>query len=222
MKMASDNSSAIKQLLDIYNKSKLNGEWASLSLETKGGKEHILFSLGCPTRNQNGLKSPIQKLNWKTPSQQRRDQRRKIDFLAKKKTTLDIVQKEEIKTEPSESDATKATLVIPLDEINLEPVAFNPSEPNIFKIKGDFKDPNRKPWLNKINPDEDEHKAFWNTIEDHKDKIGLVNFSDSSTYIEHFLEFWGDLLAKPEIDLEHLKDKKNWPAGITNLQVKRI
>ena len=51
MKMASDNSSAIKQLLDIYNKSKLNGEWASLSLETKGGKEHILFSLGCPTGN---------------------------------------------------------------------------------------------------------------------------------------------------------------------------
>ena len=45
-----------------------------------------------------------------------------------------------------------ATLTLPVDEINLERI--DESATKVYKIKGEFKDPKKKPWL------ENEHEAF--------------------------------------------------------------
>ena len=214
--MATENDTTLKKLLDIYQQSKNNGEWASLSLETKGGKEQIHFTLGGPAGNHagNSWKSQVRR---KTPSQLRRDQRRKEEFFAKKKAALDTVEASDTKIEPTDDDDKKATLKIPSDEINLETLESS----NTFRIKGQFKDPEKKPWLKKDNSP-DEHKAFWKMIDANADRIGLEDFSDGSTYIERFLEFWGDMIVKPDTTEEHLNDLKNWPPGIMNLEVMKI
>ena len=59
-------------------------------------------------------------------------------------------------------------------------------------------------------------------IDANADRIGLEDFSDGSTYIERFLEFWGDMIVKPDTTEEHLNDLKNWPPGIMNLEVMKI
>ena len=118
----------------------------------------------------------------KTPSQLQRDQRRKKEFIEKKKEIALLKVKSEMET---------AALITPVDEINLEP---NDKARGIFKVKGEYKDPNNKPWLKPKKADhEDKHKLFWELIERNKDKIGIKDFSDVSTYVEHYLEFWGDM-----------------------------
>ena len=176
MKMDGANNPTFNQLLEIYQQSRSKGEWASLSLETKGGQEIIHFTIGGPAGNQAGQYRKDQ-VRRKTPSQLRRDQRRKVEFFAKKAAASAGSEAEEVKIEPKDSEANKATLKIPSDEIHLETL-----KSNTFRIKGQFKDPKRKPWLIKDNS-EDEHKAFWETIEASKNKIGLEDLSDGSTYI---------------------------------------
>ena len=84
--MASVNTT-FNQLLETYHQSRIRGEWASLSLETKGGKEFITFTLGGPPGNHSGR--PVSgQVRRKTPSQLRRDQKRKLEFHSKKEDTL--------------------------------------------------------------------------------------------------------------------------------------
>ena len=130
---------------------------------------------------------------------------------------MDTVEVGDTKIEPTDDDDKKATLKIPSDEINLETLESS----NTFRIKGQFKDTEKKPWLKKDNSP-DEHKAFWKMIDANADRIGLEDFSDGSTYIERFLEFWGDMIVKPDTTEEHLNDLKNWPPGIMNLEVMKI
>jgi hypothetical protein len=79
------------------------------------------------------------------------------------------------------ADPGKVTLEVPVNEINLEKLDEQCSK--VFKIKREFKDPNRKPWLEKTKDGKEiEHTALWELIEKHKDKIGLEDFSDGSTY----------------------------------------
>ena len=216
--MATAINSTLKQLLDIYQQSKLRGEVASLSLETKDGKEHIHFTLGGPVGNQSGhFLANERQVRRKTPSQLRRDKKRKTEFLAKK-----AAEAENIKNEPKDSVISKANMEIPDDEINLETFKELSMETNVFKVKGDFKDPNRKPWLQTHDKTIDEHKSFMTLFEKNVGNIGVEDFSDSSTYIEHFLEFWGELIVKPGITREHLQDLKNWPEGVGNLEVEAI
>ena len=67
---------------------------------------------------------------------------------------------------------------------------------------------------------ENEHEAFWELIKINKDKIGFDDFSDASTYIEHYLEFWGDMVVKPGVTEEYLKNLENWPKGVRNLEIR--
>ena len=39
-------------------------------------------------------------------------------------------------------------------------------------------------------------------IDANADRIGLEDFSDGSTYIERFLEFWGDMIVKQDTNEE--------------------
>ena len=77
---------SLNLLLDLYQKCKEKGEWATLFMETKKGKDIITFKIGNnPTGSTAGNWTPDnQSRKSKTPSQQRRDQKRKDEFLAKK------------------------------------------------------------------------------------------------------------------------------------------
>ena len=77
------------QLLDIYQKSMANGLEASLSMETKDGKHFLNFTMGDPTGVTVKTKG-----NWnpdsrrkKSPSQLKRDEKRRTDFLKNKNET---------------------------------------------------------------------------------------------------------------------------------------
>ena len=77
------------QLLDIYQKSMVNGLEASQSMETKGGRHFINFTMGDPT----GFTVET-KRNWnpdskrkKSPSQLKRDEKRRRDFFKNKNAT---------------------------------------------------------------------------------------------------------------------------------------
>ena len=207
--MAVENATFV-QLLEIYQQSRNKGMEASLILETKNGKDVIHLTLGEPAGY-----SARKDLNWtpvyrrkKTPSQLKRDQLRKETFLnEKKKESMGI-----IKTEAENA------LKLPVDEINLEEIGD--SEKKVYKIKGEFKDPNKKPWLDtEKGKKESEHEAFWKLLENNRDKIGFEDFSDGSTYVEHYLEFWGDLVVRSGITEKHLSCLENWPKGVRNVKI---
>ena len=70
--------------------------------------------------------------------------------------------------------------VEPVDEINSE--HLDEVGRKVCQTKGEFKAPNRKPWLETVgNDSENEHKAFWKLIDENKDMIGIEDFSDGST-----------------------------------------
>ena len=84
-----------------------------------------------------------------------------------------------------------------------------------FQIKWEFKDSNRKPWLQTIeNESGKEHKAFCKLLDKHKEKIGIKDFSDGSTYIEHHLKFWGDMVLHSGGTEEQIRTLENWPNGV--------
>ena len=141
----------------------------------------------------------------------KRDQRRKEEFNRKKKT-----EGTGIKVEAG----VPASITEPVDEINLETIDEK-NEKKVFKIKGEFVNPNRRPWFEIIKDDkEDEHKAFWELIDKGKEKLGIEDSSDGSTYIEHHLEFWGALVFKPGVTEEHVLNIENWPKGVRNLEIR--
>ena len=69
------------------------------------------------------------------------------------------------------------------------------------------------------NDSENEHKAFWKLVDENKDKIGIEDFSDGSTYIEHYLEFWGDMVVNSGVTEEHIRKLENWHKGVQNLVI---
>ena len=141
--MSEVNSTTLNQLMEMYHQSRKKGEQVSLSMEAKDGKDFIVFSIGIPAgspaRNQQRWPSWPGFKRRKTPSQMRRDQRRKEDYLAKKKVSLDVkVEK-----------VDEATLSETVDEIELNELKEGTQvkeNSNLFKIKGEFKNPGFKPW----------------------------------------------------------------------------
>ena len=96
----------------------LNDEWASLKMEMKDGKETITFSIESPSAWYSAETWKPGNNQWKrrkTPSDHRRDERRKAEFIAKK--TLES-QESTVKDKPSHP--VKVVLVEPKDEINLD------------------------------------------------------------------------------------------------------
>ena len=106
----------ITQLLELFHQSRLMGEEAKLSMETKDGKDYINFSIGSPSAG-SPVETPRRKSSGrrKPPSQIRRDKRRKEIFLAKKNgESLDT--KNTSDTTESKEDAR---IREPTDEIEL-------------------------------------------------------------------------------------------------------
>ena len=116
--MATDET--ILKLLELYQKSKLNGDNASLFLETRNGKDvtitfNIKNSAGNPAEDAS-----LSRKRWKTPSQLRRDKERKDIFLAKKLKESNISENIDTKTKEETTPCEKVLLMEPFDEINLE------------------------------------------------------------------------------------------------------
>ena len=111
-------TNSLKLLLNNYQQSRMNGEWASLMMETKNGKEMITFSIGiAPAGSSAGTWNPgnNQSRRRKTPSDPRRDERRKSEFIAKK-----TMESNESSVKAKLIDPEKVVLVEPKDEIELE------------------------------------------------------------------------------------------------------
>ena len=227
--MTAEETSTINQLMELFLKSRSKGEWVNLSMESKDGKDSIIFSIG----NSAGSPSeeprawtppPSSRPPWtrtprrrKTPSQWRRDQKRMEEFLAKKEF------KSSLKKEAEETLDVKVTAEEPKDEIHLEVIpAAADSEVcvnDLFKIEGVYRNPNFKPWSN-VDPNK-ELKLLWEMLErDNKEK-GIEEIGEGSTCFEHNFEFWGTWkIVTPGITLKNLKNLENWPKGIKSIEVK--
>ena len=210
-----EEKTTFNQLLDIYQQSRKKGLKATLYLDTKDGKEFITFTVGEPVAVSAAEKPswtpPLGSIKRKSPSQLKRDKRRKEAFNRKKTTEAPGIKVEA---------GLPASITEPVDEINLETIDEK-TKTKVFKIKGEFVNPNRRPWFEIVKDDkEDEHKAFWELIDKGKDKLGIEDSSDGSTYIEHHLEFWGDLVFKPGVTEDHVRNMENWPKGVRNLEIR--
>ena len=107
--MADDDTLA--KLLELYQSCKLKGERASLFLETKNGTQSYTFTINEPAGAPEERRSVSRR--WKTPSQLKRDKKRREEFLAKK------LESQPAKEEHYNAEE-KVILVEPIDEISLE------------------------------------------------------------------------------------------------------
>ena len=198
----SGDCTTIDQLMELFQQSRKRGEWVSLSMESKDGKDFVNFSIGNPAGAPAGSES---RRSWspsstpwtgplrrKTPSQWRRDQKRKQKFIAKKNLAAASLEEREIKTEDVdvESDTTaKSTLAIPEDEIELRDLKNKALEHNLFKVKGEYKNPTFKPFAT-VEPQK-EIKPLWENIKHDNEIKGIEEIGKGSTCFEHAFEFWG-------------------------------
>ena len=80
--MAEDTT---KDLLELYQKCKARGDSATLFMETMNGKDITITFRVKPAGSPSDVSGNFQKSRrWKTPSQLRRDERRREQYLAKK------------------------------------------------------------------------------------------------------------------------------------------
>ena len=235
--MAADGTNTINKLMELFLESRRKGEWVNLSMESKDRKDSITFSILSPSgtpAGQEGSWRPGSRPPWvwtqpmpwtplsrkrKSPSQWRRDQKRKEKFLAQKATSLDVKEESEIR-----DAAEKATVVEPVDEIGLteipEFVQEETFENDLFKIVGKYKNPKFKPF-SVVEP-EKEIKVLWEIINAENKSKGIKEIGEGSTFFEHLYEFLGTWRGdKPRRNtLEFLKSAENWPKGIRILEVK--
>ena len=230
--MAADDTSTINQLMELFLLSRKRGEWVNLSLESKDGKDSVNFSLGSPTGSPVGqpktwTPGPASPWTWpplptwtrpvrrKTPSQWKRDEKRRKDFYAKKSAKV-------MKTEPSDNQNADVIMEEPADEndlSNTKEVQQEARVDDMFKILGEFKNPNFQPW-NKVEPDK-EVKILWEVLTRDNKAIGIEEIGEGSTCFEHCFEFWGTWKLKREgITLDFLKNSENWPKGVKIREVK--
>ena len=144
-------TSTINQLMELFLQSRSKGEWVNLSMESKDGKDSLIFflgnSVGSPAEQPQAWTpppsstSPRTPMSWtprrrKTPSQWRRDQKRMQDYLAKKETSAAL--KKEVK-----ESVDKVVPEEPKDEINLIVIPKDDAKEvvvnDLFKIEGVYK-----------------------------------------------------------------------------------
>ena len=237
-------STTIDKLVDLFHCSQRKGEAVKLFLESKNGEDSITFSIN-PTGSPDGgartwsprpvSPSPPWPCSWtpqkpmrilrrkKTPSVLRRDQKRKVEFLAKKAALASV----EVKVDPTcNSDTTqKVNLVEPVDETALTEIPDDMKEITenaIINIVGEYKNPKFKAW-SFVNPEE-EAKNLWKSIEDTNKTLGIKEIGEGSTCFEHCYEFWGSwkIETGSKLTTEVLKSPNSWPEGtrIRDLKVK--
>ena len=205
--MTADGTSAINQLVTLFQLSKSRGELVNLSMESKDGKDFLNFSLRNPAgapEGQSRTLTPGSTSQWawpsappwttfqrrrKTPSQWRRDQKRREEFIAKKKSSIEV--KEEVKE--THGKIGKTTQKDPEDEIELEQISSKGNDEakvnDLFKIEGEYKNPKFKPWAT-VEP-EKEFKTLWEEIKRDNEIKGIEEIGEGSATFEHCFEFWG-------------------------------
>ena len=236
--MTTEETPTINQLIDIFLLSRNRGEWVKLSMESKDGRDSLTFSLGNPaegTAGQPKAWTPGSTPSWtwptppswtkpkrrKSPSQWKRDERRRQEFLARKVSSAADVKKEVV----GESDDKKdeVTTENPVDEIQLDEIPKVAQKEcfvnELFKIEGEYKDPKFKPWTT-IEP-EKHLKTLWDMLKEDNRIKGIEEIGEGSTCFEHCFEFWGTWKVKKEgITVDFLKNSDNWPKGIKITEVK--
>ena len=235
--MTADGTSTINQLVELFQLSRSRKEWVSLSMESKDGKDSLTFSIRNPAgapAGQSRTWTPGSTSPWawpspppwttfqrrrKTPSQWRRDQKRKEEFIAKKRSSIEV--KEEVKE--THDKIGKTTLKDPEDEIELEQISSKGNDEakvnDLFKIEGEYKNPKLKPWTT-VEP-EKEFKTLWEQIKRDNEIKGIEEIGEGSATFEHCFEFWGTWrIKKPGLTIKSLENSDNWPHGIKITEVK--
>ena len=231
-------SATIDKLVDLFHCSQRKGEAVKLFLESKNGEDSITFSIN-PTGSPAGgartwsprpvSPTPPWPCSWtpqkpmrilrrkKTPSMLRRDQKRKVEFLAKKAALASV----EVKVDPTcNSDTTqKVNLVEPVDETALTEIPDDMKEITenaIINIVGEYKNPKFKAW-SFVNPEE-EAKNLWKSIEDTNKALG-INIKEIDKGFEHCYEFWGSWKIEngSKVTTDALKNPNSWSRG-TNIR----
>ena len=115
--MAGENTT--QELLELYQKCKARGESATIFMETMNGKDITITFKVKPAGSPPAASGNFQNSRrWKTPSQLKRDQRRKEEYLAKKlekqKPACDISEGGNV------DESLEAKIREPTDEISLE------------------------------------------------------------------------------------------------------
>ena len=127
--MTAERKSTIDKLMELFHKSRERGESVYLSLDSKNRKDTITFAINGPSGTPEGQGSawpPSTILPWscrqprpwtptrrrKSPSQWRRGENRKEEFLAKKAALVSAEVKKESNDEPA---VKKVTIVEPED-----------------------------------------------------------------------------------------------------------
>ena len=202
-------------VLDLYQHLRSNGEWASLFMETKNGQDTITLKIGNhPAGSSADAWTPQAKTSrkGKTPSQQRRDQKRKSEFLAKK--NLEVATNEPSLSDTEQvkasSDPVKAVLVEPKDEIV-------PDLPEVKEVEKVVNYVGEYVYDTKLYNDEI-HKSIWKTLQA-TFKEGVEEFFDGSTCNEKILMFWGKCKFKEGFNRGFILDKKNWPKEIKKIEI---
>ena len=183
---------SLNLLLDLYQQSRTKGEWASLYMETKNGKDAITFRIGSLHAGYTARsETPVnQCMKRKTPSQRRRDEKRKAEFLAKK--TVDPTEASLNNKNANASDHAKVLLVEPKDEINLEePEVKQTKAETEVNILGEFVFDTK---LQKVEINE----TFWKSFKDNF-KDGVEEFWDGSLCNEKIIIFWGNVNSKKDL-----------------------
>ena len=225
--MATNETPTINQLMDLFLLSRNRGERVKLSMESKDGKDSVNFSLGSPAGNPEGqpkawapgstspwawppLPTWSRPLRRKSPSQWKRDEKRRKEFLLKKAGS------EDVKKEANDELISNVIIEEPTDEIELSNIREVQSESKVndlFKIEGEYKNPKFQPWT-KVEPNV-EVKTLWEKLTNDNKIKGIEEIGEGSTCFEHCFEFWGTWkIQKEGITEEFLKNSENWPKGV--------
>ena len=172
-----------------------------------------------PCRDSGASWKTFQKRR-KTPSQLRRDQKRREAFFAKKQADLNV----EISEKPERQQACNSPVEvkdeIELTEISDETASNEYKIGDLLKIEGVYKNPKYEyePW-SQIDPREGV-KIMCEAIKDDNVK-GIEEIGEASATFEHSFEFWGTWeIKKIGITNKDVADSDNWANGIKITEVK--
>ena len=168
----------------------------------------ITFKIGSPPAGTSaGGSSPeFQAKRRKTPSNWRRDEKRKAEFIKNKS----LESKEQVADK--QSDTLGAVLIEPKDEILLEQPRVKKAEvEKVVNYVGEYI------YDTKLQNDEI-HKTIWKKLETNF-KEGVEEFSEGSTCNEKLVVFWGKCKFKEGFNQKYLLDQKNWPAEMKKIEI---
>ena len=234
--MTEDGVSTINQLIKIYLSSRSRGEWVHLSLESRDGKDFLNFCVKSPAGTPAGASGtwtpgstpPCREkdASWntfqkrrKTPSQLRRDQKRREAFFAKKQADIKVEISEKPERQQACSSPAEVKDEIELTEISDETASYEYKIGELLKIEGVYKNPKYKSW-SEIDPSE-EVKIMWEALKNESNVKGMEEIGEASATFEHSFEFWGTWkIKKPGITNKDVADSDNWANGIKIAEVK--